>query len=81
MPKTNTSLTGCAGNDPMHVSAGYRRWSLWDGVDRGFGAPAPADAMLNETIAFIKDKVVTGSGDWGFFSQHRRNAPHDASGS
>jgi hypothetical protein len=68
MPKTNTSLTGCAGNDPMHVSAGYRRWSLWDGVDRGFGAPAAADAMINEVVAFIKDMSVMDPGsDWGFF--------------
>jgi len=68
MPKTNTSLTGCAGNDPMHVSAGYRRWSLWDGVDRGFGAPAAADAMVNEVIAFIKDEMVKDpDSDWGFF--------------
>jgi pimeloyl-ACP methyl ester carboxylesterase len=68
MPKTNTSLTGCAGNDPNHVSAGYRRWSLWDGVDRGFGAPAPADAMINETIAFIKAMTVMDpNSDWGFF--------------
>jgi hypothetical protein len=68
MPKTNTSLTGCAGNDPMHVSAGYRRWSLWDGVDRGFGAPAPADAMVNEVIAFIRAEMVADPGsDWGFF--------------
>jgi hypothetical protein len=68
MPKTNTNLTGCAGNDPMHVSAGYRRWSLWDGMDRGFGAPAAADAMLNEVIAFIKDKMVTDPGsDWGYY--------------
>ena len=68
MPKTNTSLTGCAGNDPMHLSAGYRRWSLWDGVDRGFGAPAPADAMINETVAFIKaEMVMDPDSDWGFF--------------
>ena len=68
MPKTNTSLTGCAGNDPMHVSAGYRRWSLWDGVDRGFGAPAPADAMINETVAFINaEMVMDPNSDWGFF--------------
>ena len=68
MPKTNTNLTGCAGNDPMHVSAGYRRWALWDGVDHGFGAPAPADAMINEVVAFINDKVVTDpDSDWGFF--------------
>jgi hypothetical protein len=68
MPKTNTSLTGCAGNDPMHVSAGYRRWALWDGVDHGFGAPAPADAMVNEVIAFIKDEMVKDpDSDWGFF--------------
>jgi hypothetical protein len=68
MPKTNTSLTGCAGNDPMNVSAGYRRWGLWDGVDRGFGAAAPAAAMLNETIAFLKDKAETDpDSDWGYF--------------
>jgi hypothetical protein len=68
MPKTNTNLTGCAGNDPMNVSAGYRRWSLWDGVDRGFGAPAAADAMINETVAFLKEKAQTDPGsDWGFF--------------
>ena len=68
MPKTNTSLTGCAGNDPMHVSAGYRRWALWDGVDHGFGAPAPADAMINETVAFLKAEMVTDpNSDWGFF--------------
>jgi pimeloyl-ACP methyl ester carboxylesterase len=68
MPKTNTSLTGCAGNDPMNVSAGYRRWSLWDGVDRGFGAPAPAASMLAETIAFLKDKAETDpDSDWGYF--------------
>ncbi len=66
MPKTNTSLTGCSGSDPK--SAGYRRWALWDGVDRGFGAPAPAAAMLNETIAFLKDRVVMDPGsDWGYF--------------
>jgi hypothetical protein len=68
MPKTNTGLTGCAGNDPMHVSAGYRRWALWDGVDHGFGAPAPADAMVNETIAFLKAEAMADPGsDWGFF--------------
>jgi hypothetical protein len=68
MPKTNTSLTGCAGNDPMNVSAGYRRWALWDGVDHGFGAPAPADAMINEVVAFLKEKAQTDPGsDWGFF--------------
>jgi hypothetical protein len=68
MPKTNTSLTGCAGNDPMHVSAGYRRWGLWDGVDHGFGAPAPADAMINETVAFINaEMVMDPNSDWGFF--------------
>jgi hypothetical protein len=68
MPKTNTSLTGCAGNDPMHVSAGYRRWGLWDGVDHGFGAPGAADAMINETTAFLKDEAMKDpDGDWGFF--------------
>jgi hypothetical protein len=68
MPKTNTSLTGCAGNDPMHVSAGYRRWSLWDGVDRGFGAPAADAAMVNEVIAFLKNRAEMDPGaDWGFF--------------
>jgi hypothetical protein len=68
MPKTNTGLTGCGGNDPMNVSAGYRRWSLWDGVDRGFGAPAAADAMINETVAFLKDRIVMDpDSDWGFF--------------
>jgi hypothetical protein len=68
MPSTNTSLTGCAGNDPMHVSAGYRRWSLWDGMDRGFGAPAAAAAMINEVVAFIKAMDVMDPGsDWGFF--------------
>ena len=62
------SLTGCAGNDPMHVSAGYRRWSLWDGMDRGFGAPAAAAAMINEVVAFIKAMDVMDPGsDWGFF--------------
>src|SRR5450432_225026 len=68
MPKTNTSLTGCGGNDPMNVSAGYRRWALWDGVDHGFGAPAPDAAMVNETIAFLKDRALMDPGsDWGFF--------------
>jgi hypothetical protein len=68
MPKTNTNLTGCAGNDPMHVSAGYRRWSLWDGIDHGFGAPAAADAMINETVAFINaEMVMDPDSDWGFF--------------
>jgi hypothetical protein len=68
MPKTNTNLTGCAENDPMNVSAGYRRWALWDGVDHGFGAPAPDAAIVNETIAFLKDKTQTDpDSDWGFF--------------
>jgi hypothetical protein len=68
MPKTNTSLTGCAGNDPMNVSAGYRRWSLWDGVDRGFGAPAPAAAIVDETIAFLKAYAeMDPDSDWGYF--------------
>jgi hypothetical protein len=82
LPTADTSLVGgdvpqtykdTLKTDPTNKEAnrqvGDARMELWDGKDRvTWNNTTPDQSILNETIAMIRDAVVTDPGsDWGYY--------------